>query len=318
VIDKAKSVSDEAREASINYAKDLVARFGMGHSTAYDRLWSLARHLGVVSICSGATKTDGFLKRLSDSTYVIYYSLDSSREKRRFTVAHELAHIVVDRFSPHLDTCIAHRKSAEMADACVERAVDRVAAELLMPSEEVVGNLIAICNHPRDASSGVGSIDAIVGAAKVMGVSYTAMLRRMIELEEVIAIYIVQEMCDDNSRKPGRRFIQCSEALGDFSMSIVHRNGEGRCCELKSLVNERGLNLRVVWDRGAKAATLRCDGRAMPERKGGEKQWYYWTVGWDWAAGLLACSRNLVKRQGSQETLEITTPPISPNSSSHQ
>jgi|HubBroStandDraft_1064217.scaffolds.fasta_scaffold49733_1 hypothetical protein len=76
-----------------------------------------ARVTGEEIFGSGELRRDG-------SGYVIVYAADLSIPRRRFTIAHELAHVVIDRTGPN-----APRAGKEL-----ERLCDLIAAELLMPA----------------------------------------------------------------------------------------------------------------------------------------------------------------------------------------
>lgn len=66
----------------------------------------------------------GELRRGGDG-YEVIYATDLSAQRRRFTIAHELAHVVIDRTGPN-----APRAGKEL-----ERLCDLIAVELLMPAE---------------------------------------------------------------------------------------------------------------------------------------------------------------------------------------
>ncbi len=73
---------------------------------------------------SGELRRDG-------SGYRIIYATDLSLPRRRFTIAHELAHIVIDRTGPN-----APRAGKEL-----ERLCDLIAVEILLPAEAFVAQL---------------------------------------------------------------------------------------------------------------------------------------------------------------------------------
>jgi hypothetical protein len=89
---------------------------------------ALARSLGVTAIVEERLPFEGGLFELEGGKLLIKLNSLSSVARRRFTLAHEIAHLL-------LGTVPAFRK-AHGSDVALESACDSVAAELLMPSEE--------------------------------------------------------------------------------------------------------------------------------------------------------------------------------------
>jgi hypothetical protein len=119
------------RIASLVGEKDLrraIQVFAGNHRGASQSLDVLARELGVSRILEQELPFEGGLFRLSDGELVIKLNSGSSFVRKRFTLAHEIAHLL-------LDTVPAHR-STDRADKDLERTCDLMAAELLMPTEE--------------------------------------------------------------------------------------------------------------------------------------------------------------------------------------
>jgi len=88
----------------------------------------LARKLGVARIVEQRLPFEGGLFQLLDGELVIKLNSESSFVRKRFTLAHEIAHLL-------LNTVPAHR-SANRTDENLERTCDLIAAELLMPTED--------------------------------------------------------------------------------------------------------------------------------------------------------------------------------------
>jgi hypothetical protein len=95
-------------------------------------LASLTRRLGVDDIRLEACREDGSVRRSGSSTIVVLRR-DRSRQRQRFTLAHELAHLVLARDG---DVEMAFRISAPRSTA-VEQLCDNIAAALLMPASWV-------------------------------------------------------------------------------------------------------------------------------------------------------------------------------------
>ena len=95
---------------------------------ATESLDDMARRLGVSRIIRERLPFEGGLVRLSHGELVIKLNAQSPFVRQRFTLAHEVAHLLL-RTEPAFR---GNRKS----DVCLERACDVIAAELLMPSAE--------------------------------------------------------------------------------------------------------------------------------------------------------------------------------------
>jgi hypothetical protein len=93
-----------------------------------ESLDTLACKLGVTRIIEQRLPFEGGLFQLPDGELVIKLNSESSFVRKRFTLAHEIAHLL-------LNTVPAHR-SASRTDEDLERTCDLIAAELLMPTEE--------------------------------------------------------------------------------------------------------------------------------------------------------------------------------------
>lgn len=119
------------RIASLTGEKDpsrVFQAFVRVHRTESESLDELARKFGVSRIIKQRLPFEGGLFRLPDGELVIKLNSESSFVRRQFTLAHEIAHLL-------LDTVPAHR-SANRADVHLERSCDLIAAELLMPTQE--------------------------------------------------------------------------------------------------------------------------------------------------------------------------------------
>jgi uncharacterized protein DUF955 len=95
-----------------------------------ETLNAIAFKLGVGRIIEENLPFEGGLFHLPDGELVIKLNARSSFVRKRFTIAHEIGHLL-------LETVPAFRNSHH-ADSALERTCDMIAAELLMPSEEAV------------------------------------------------------------------------------------------------------------------------------------------------------------------------------------
>jgi Zn-dependent peptidase ImmA (M78 family) len=82
----------------------------------------LAKLLGVVDICNESLAVSGELRRLKNGFQIIC-SADLDAGRRRFTIAHEIGHVV-------LASCGTKCSGAKE----LERLCDKIAAEILMPA----------------------------------------------------------------------------------------------------------------------------------------------------------------------------------------
>lgn len=100
-----------------------------GISTGPTDLDAAGKRLGVRAMhgCVGLPYA-GALARQPDGAFELMYSIEQPQTRRRFTIAHELGHAVLDR-------------AGWSADADVERLCDMFAAELLLPRRQLAERL---------------------------------------------------------------------------------------------------------------------------------------------------------------------------------
>ena len=95
-----------------------------------ESLDELARRLGVSRIIYQRLPFEGGLFRLPHGELVIKVNAQSSFARKRFTLAHEIAHLLLNTVPAFRSTC--------KTDVALERTCDLIAAELLMPTNETV------------------------------------------------------------------------------------------------------------------------------------------------------------------------------------
>jgi Zn-dependent peptidase ImmA (M78 family) len=105
-----------------------LERFVSSQRCGGESLESLARKLGVSRIAEERLPFDGGLFQLASGELVIRLNAESSFVRKRFTLAHEIGHLL-------LKTVPACR-GTKRTDEALERTCDLIAAELLMPTEE--------------------------------------------------------------------------------------------------------------------------------------------------------------------------------------
>lgn len=89
----------------------------------------IARHLGVRHIRELDIRLDGQLVELGDGGYEVILSRNAPRTRQRFTLAHEIGHLLA---------AASGDESVSCGDAATEELCNRVAAELLIPGRFIV------------------------------------------------------------------------------------------------------------------------------------------------------------------------------------
>lgn len=100
------------------------------HRNANESLELLAQRLGVNEIIEENLPFEGGLFQMGDGRLVIKLNVHSPLSRKRFTLAHEIAHLLLGT--------IPARRSTNKSDPELERACDSIAAELLMPAEDAI------------------------------------------------------------------------------------------------------------------------------------------------------------------------------------
>lgn len=89
----------------------------------------VARRLGVASINQREMAEEGRLERRGDDVR-IYTRVGLSHDRQRFTIAHEIAHLILA--APDVHLLVAHRDRLQVDDE--ERLCDRIAAGIILPA----------------------------------------------------------------------------------------------------------------------------------------------------------------------------------------
>jgi Zn-dependent peptidase ImmA (M78 family) len=162
--------------AAISLAKKYTQSVG-AHELPID-ISLIARQLGVARIEPKKMIADGYLGKAADGNLVIRHRHDVSRERARFTIAHEIGHIILARVQGADVTDPAFRLAG--GSNAEEAVVNRIAAELLMP-ERLLRNVLR---------SRQGSWDLVWQIRRRFSVSTMAVLLRILELPGVPSIFI--------------------------------------------------------------------------------------------------------------------------------
>lgn len=126
-------------------------------------LADVAGKIGVREISYESFPGSGELHKIPDG-YRIVCSTDQPRVRQRFTIAHELAHVLLERTG----------RNAPRAGEAVERVCDMLAAECLMPTSVFETRL---SRRPR--------LDDVVELARIFETSITATAIRCAQLRPV-------------------------------------------------------------------------------------------------------------------------------------
>lgn len=108
-------------------SRSAVAAFVSAHRSPGETLQAMALRLGVSRIVEERLPFDGGLFQLASGELVIKLNAASPPTRKRFTLAHEIGHMLLGK--PGLRSSCGH-------DHELERECDAIAAELLMPTDD--------------------------------------------------------------------------------------------------------------------------------------------------------------------------------------
>ncbi|MFG0274078.1 MAG: ImmA/IrrE family metallo-endopeptidase [Phycisphaerales bacterium] len=155
-----------------------VRRLAIDHGCAQSPvdLVRLAGALGVARITERPLPCDAMLipKQGSDE-YEIALNQAASTERQRFSLAHELGHVVLHRLVPDTRSLATRSLFIAPGNRIEEDLCDFIACELLMPADEVV----------RATHHSHLSIETILRAAGQLRSSLSAVSRRIAELYNI-------------------------------------------------------------------------------------------------------------------------------------
>ena len=130
-------VSAADKEAILDAARRLLDRVGVD-ACAPVRLLALARHMGITGVRRISDGPDGVLVR-HESGYIIGVNAGHFRTRQRFTIAHEIAHRLVNQTllpdTPGIEVrrTYAFKGEGQSSNNRIESLCDIAAAELLLP-----------------------------------------------------------------------------------------------------------------------------------------------------------------------------------------
>jgi hypothetical protein len=297
---KPKKFPQKALAQSIEWAKRLVETHTNPAASAGERLHEIGKKLNVTRIEPGAVRTAGFLSRLPDRSFAIYYANDCGIARRRFTVAHELGHLVLERFHKHVgreDT----NPPANNYHKELERAVDRIAAELLMLELLVIGLMKTQCeSHRKQSPSGIIQKRMVLRAVgEILGVSERALVNRLVGPPGLLCVLLRVQWDRERPERP-RYFPAVS------SRHSVLKVVEGQFPDPTNLKNDDGWEQEVViqtkWGRRMIHSNAWRRPATFPENGDLET----WILGWGWNVFPLASWDDSQHMGGRRDVSEQT------------
>lgn len=135
-------------------------------------LQAVARLLGVKEIVVTDISTEGYVESIGENEYRVCIRKDRSEQRRNFSLAHELGHVIVHRLNQRAQTRLTrqYRATCQVSTRLDQEAIaDYFAAILLIPSHQAVKFL------PEDF--GIKQIEMVARRAKAS--IPTALIRSM-------------------------------------------------------------------------------------------------------------------------------------------
>ena len=134
-------------------------------------LHSLALSRGITSIKEAQLEAlDAFLMPGKDGGYAVVLNSQHSRTRRRFSLAHEIGHVLLAEQEPHVQ--FRRPSCGGTARDPVERACNLLAAEMLMPTEPFM----------RNAEAYDWRIQGGIALSQLFDTSLESTFRRYVEL----------------------------------------------------------------------------------------------------------------------------------------
>lgn len=235
-------------------------------------LVALGKHLGVARVEGVHMESDGCLLK-KNGTYAIYYRLDRGRSRQRFTIAHEIAHILIERCGGGEIPERGVRRAG--VHSGVERLAERVAAELLMPQDRLIHRLRALCALELSAGRRIARRRILDCLGTAFDVSESALVFRLLELDELVSVLVrIDAAPKSDDRAP--------------LLHVDFTSGVSACTSAEylavRLLHERLQTVHhlvdVHLDGGAR--TVCCEGWLRRLNSGNTVRSEYWVVGWSW------------------------------------
>ena len=224
---------------------------------------NMAKSLGIKRIEARQMKSDGYLCSLYDGSLVIKYRLGNSEVRNRFTIAHELGHLLLGMIIG--EQIIEQRNSNPKLDMFEEIAADKIAAELLMP-ESLIKN---------ELSSHESSWDFVRLLCYKYKVSEWAILRRILEIRGVIGIWF--RIYYEKQRNSGEPYYKQKNSLYSHVRIVNYIPAEiKRLCKESEFKTKHEMEIRT--ENGVEAIIFDGTKKNIYFQNGTRKE--YWVIGW--------------------------------------
>jgi hypothetical protein len=247
---------------AISEARRLVNRVWNGKGCV--DIYAVAKELGVESIEAAPLHVDGYLAKCESGKLGIRYRIDNSYRRNRFTIAHELGHILL---AAAQGVAISERCRDFERNPAEEVAVSRIGSELLMPERKLAFE-ISSGRYPS-------AWDFIRVMRHAFDVSESAMALRMLELWSVGTV-LVRLNVDCATPVRGSTF---PVDVSQHKLLRVAESG-GTLVERLERDRQRSRLHSIRAELSGKMLDLKCEGnlRNIPGKNGLVRQ--YWVLGW--------------------------------------
>lgn len=252
---------DTALGIALTRARKLALSVSSGGSVD---VFAIARLLGVERIEPAAMPADGHLAIQPTGGFVIRYRGDNGHKRNRFTVAHEAGHLLLAEAQGRE---LSRNRREEGSSRTEELAVNRIAAELLMPEDSVVRFVAR-----WDADGKRPGWRAVSAMRRLFDVSESAAALRVLEIGGLDAVLFRVNLEGAATRYPYDR-----SAHG--GVSIV-----GNGAEIASRLWTEAMQSNrhtVAVHRDGRKSSIRCEGLVRCLRGRGATWKQYWVLGWE-------------------------------------
>jgi hypothetical protein len=245
--------------AALECARDLVSdgRFG---ELPID-IEQVAKHLGVAEISARDMAPDGYLGRDSRGDIVIRYRSVNGHRRNRFTIAHEVGHLIL--LNQTTEQCDQTQDGSDRE----ERVVNRIASELLMPAPLVMAEL------RQCTTSGMPpGWSTLARLAARFEVSLAAIGIRILELPQLNAVSMSIGIEGPGPSRPFRTSIQ--------HHTVRLANGFDYEADRIWRESRRTNRHELLINSGQVTQSIPCEGRVDTLGRGSRRLRQYWIIGW--------------------------------------
>jgi hypothetical protein len=253
----------DKHQGLLDEAADLSVRLCGARPPVDERRYAFK--LGIAEISPAMMASDGYIGRRRDGEFVIRYSDESPRQRQRFTIAHEIAHLLIARYSG--EDFATRKNRGEVIDTEEELLANRVAAEILMPSPLFLAHLRQL--NSRRVNSPWKMIESL---RRTFDVAPSAAALRVRELRSVIALMFRYPVSGPAPRYPFD---------GSKGMSFILAEGVEKAaarCRNEFFHGNRMCSVPVIGEFGR--LDIKCEGlrRELTTKDGKSNQ--LWILGW--------------------------------------